>query len=309
MEVPHANHHFIIQCFKDVENGPETETLDIYGFPLDYIDSYLTPALLIRYKSLMDLAEKSVKNDSTYLNRVLRARLPVDFAYLDIALNSGSEKITYLHKNENGYEIRQDMLDYLDRFVKISEQTGAARINERNLRTKAYKEYTLKKLKRAIIKNLAKGRKISICTPYSNKYPIDGVKALTDGLLGDFDFHHNWIGFEAEDMLLIVDFQEDVIISTIGMNFLKAVNSWVFQPEKITIEVSKDGKNYSKISALKGDNSDRNYLIKSIPYIIKFDPVETRYLKIYAKSMKLCPDWHRGFGNPAWIFIDELIVE
>ena len=41
----------------------------------------------------------------------------------------------------------------------------------------------------------------------------------------------------------------------------------------------------------------------------EFDRAKTRYIKIIAESLKTCPDWHRGFGKPSWIFIDEIILE
>jgi hexosaminidase len=89
---------------------------------------------------------------------------------------------------------------------------------------------------------------------------------------------------------------------------LKAVNSWVFLPTNINIESSLDGKNYEFLVSSNGDNSDHHYLVKSIPFVFEFDDIHARYLRITAKSMKTCPEWHRGFGKPSWIFIDEIIV-
>ena len=158
-------------------------------------------------------------------------------------------------------------------------------------------------------KNLAKDADISLKTSPSEKYPVGGAKALVDGLFGDLDFHHNWLGFEGNDMIAVIDLKKTLPVSDVEMNFLKAVNSWVFLPTDIKIEISEDDKNYKKVASVKGDNSDKYYLVKSIPFTIKFDTVNTRFLRITATSMKTCPKWHRGYGNPSWIFIDEVIVE
>ncbi|MEN8153089.1 MAG: DUF4838 domain-containing protein [Acidobacteriota bacterium] len=294
---------------KALDENREEEFLNIYGFPSDYSDSFLTPALLKKYKELMDKAERSVKKDPKYLKRVLRARLPVDFAYLDTALNKNSDEISWLDKKGDNVSIRTDMLEYLDRFVEISGQTGVTRINARNFLTEDYRKYVLDKLKRMIRNNIVKKKNLRSLTKWSDKYPVGGEKALTDGLFGDLDFHNNWLGYEGNDMIVEIDLHKAETISQVSMNFLKAVNSWVFLPVEVVVEVSEDGVNYKKAGSLKGDIKDKNYLVKSVPFNVNIDPVSVQYLRIKAISLKKCPEWHRGFGNPSWIFVDELIVE
>ena len=34
-----------------------------------------------------------------------------------------------------------------------------------------------------------------------------------------------------------------------------------------------------------------------------------RYVKMVAKSIGTCPEWHVGAGQKAWIFCDELVIE
>lgn len=294
---------------KALTANSEKEFLNIYGFPNDYIDSYLTPTLLMQYKDLMDKAEESVKNDSVYLLRVLKTRLPVDFAYLDIALNNDFEDLSYLNKNGENITIRSDMLDYLNRFIEISQLTNTTRINERNFKTEEYKDYVLHKLDMMTRENIAINSSIILKTTPSEKYPVGKEKALTDNLFGDLDFHNNWLGFEGEDMIAVVDLHKPLEVGKVSMNFLKAVNSWVFLPEEIIVEVSKNGQVFHKVGSASGDISDENYLVKSIPFSIQFDPIEAQYIRVTAISLKKCPEWHRGYGNPSWIFIDELIIE
>lgn len=292
-----------------LKNNQEREFLNIYGFPADYYDSYLTPSLLKKYKELMDKAEESVKQDSTYLIRVLRARLPVDFAYLDIALNKNIDDISYIDKKGDSVKIKSDMLEYLDRFVHISMITKTTRINERNFQTEDYKKYVVHKLDMMSKANIAQGKTVKSLTTSSDKYPVGGAKALTDGLFGDLDFHNNWLGYEGNDMIIEIDLHSAKRISQLSMNFLKAVNSWVFLPVEVIAEVSTDGRNYIKVGSIKGDISDENYLVKSVSFIMQFQPIDAQYIRVTATSLKQCPEWHRGFGNPSWIFIDELIVE
>lgn len=304
---------FVRQYFdlmhQNLEKVKETQNLDIYGFPVFYYKAFLTPDLLLTYQSLMDEAEKAVSDDQTILKRVLRTRIPADFAFLDIALNTDNDKVKYIIKQDGRHKIDDKMLAKLDRFVELCQFTGVETINERNLKPADYAAFVKRKLEWQVKENLLKGAKLKSLTEYSPKYPVGGEKAMTDNLLGGLDFRFNWLGYEGNNMVMTADLGETKQFRTLQMNFLKAVESWVFLPEKVTLEISQDGRNFIEVATLSGDNSDRNYLQKSIPFVMEFEPVKARYLRISAISMLTCPEWHRGFGSPSWIFVDEMILE
>jgi len=292
-----------------IKEHQKEEFLNIYGFPSDYFDSYLTPECLNSYRQMMDQAESAAASDSVILNRVWRTRLPVDFAFLDISLNRDTGSLSFFKWEGDKRLLNQEMLDYLDRFTERSIATHTTRINERNFQTDEYRRYVLNKLERMTRNNLAKKAQLNLLTQYSDTYPVGGVEALTDGLLGDLDFHNNWLGFQGHDMIVEIDLGKQTEITGVSANFLKAVNSWVFLPMEFRVEISPDGKTYHKAGSLKGDIFDRNYLVQSVPFHVNFEPVVTRYVRVSAISIKECPEWHRGFGNPSWIFIDELLIE
>ncbi|PLW95299.1 MAG: hypothetical protein C0593_14420 [Marinilabiliales bacterium] len=305
---PHIRKYFTT-THANLAPHAEKEFLNIYGFPADYADSYLTPEMLIQYKSFMDDAEAAVASDSTYLKRVLKTRLPVDFAYLDVAMNTNDEQLSFFSEKDGKKSLKPEMMACLDRLEALSNNHQDIRINERNFKVEDYCIYARNKLEKQTIDNLLKDAIIEIKTPYSDRYPVGGAKAINDGLLGDLDFHNNWLGFHGEDMIVDITFPEKTTFSTIQMNFLKAVNSWVFLPIDVKVEVSDDGENFREIAAQQGDQSDRTYLVKSIPFVFDVGEVSTKHLRVMATSMKECPEWHRGYGNPSWIFVDEVIVE
>jgi hypothetical protein len=37
--------------------------------------------------------------------------------------------------------------------------------------------------------------------------------------------------------------------------------------------------------------------------------MKARYVRMVAKSIGKCPDWHVGAGEKAWIFCDEIVIE
>lgn len=292
----------------DIQEHAAHEFLNIYGFPSDYMDSYLGPDRMLHYLSMMDSAEKAVAYDSLLLNRVKRARLPVDFAYVDIAINHHLEEMPSIIDGPHGKEINPLIVQLLDDLESYAAIDPSIKINERNFKLSDYKAFVLNKLEWQMMPNKLKDADIKIKTIYSDSYPVGGAKALNDELFGALDFHFNWLGFQGEDMVVEVDLLERNQISEIRMNFLKAVNSWIFLPKKISIETSIDGIHYTHISVMEGDTKDQNYLVKSIPFVFNFEAIDMRFLRVTAESLKSCPEWHRGYGKPSWIFIDEIIV-
>ena len=293
---------------REMLKNADKVSLNIYGFPSAYTRSFLKPKLMLYYETLMDNAEKAVADDSVLLRRVQRTRMPVDFAFVDISVNNDFRKMPAIITVDGKKEINPKIIRLLDKLEAFAETDSRIKVSERNFRVKDYKDYALLMLNRKIQSNKLKKAKIEVKTEYSEKYPVGGARALNDNLFGPLDFHTNWLGFEGHDMVVDIDMRKPVEFSEIQMNFLKAVNSWVFLPLDITIEVSADGKNYRLLAEQRGDNSDHSYLVKSVPFDFKFDPVVARYLRVTAKSMKTCPEWHRGYGKPSWIFVDEIIV-
>ena len=41
---------------------------------------------------------------------------------------------------------------------------------------------------------------------------------------------------------------------------------------------------------------------------LKFAPVKARYVRIVASTENVMPDWHPGKGFPAFLFVDEIVV-
>ena len=324
LDVDSLAHHFIYTYYgeaaeyimqyyqltnSELQKHAKSEFLNIYGFPMDYTDSFLAPKLMIAYKELMDKAEMAVADKSIYLDRVKRTRLPVDFAYVDIAINNNYSEMPSIINTENTQEINPIILVLLHNLENYSLSRKDIKVNERQFTLSAYKQYVIQKSEAQLKPNkLLEGAHLDLKTKYSDLYPVGGVKALNDQLFGSLDYHHNWLGFHGEDMILDIDLLEPKDISEIQMNFLQAVNSWVFLPEVLEIEYSNDGMAYKTISVQEGDIAERNYLVKSIPFYLSFDSIKTQYIRITAKSIKTCPEWHRGYGKPSWIFIDEIIV-
>jgi len=287
----------------------DEQVLDIYGFPVYYKDAHLTAELLLKYQQIMDSAELLVAHDSTLLKRVTRVRIPADFAFIDLACNS-SELVQFIaERRSDDSNSNLDIATSLDEFVDNCRKTNITTVNEKNLSPEAYADFTRRNMEWMQKDNKLANADVKCLTNYSPKYPVGGEAALTDKLPGGLHFRFNWLGFEGEDMIIIADLKDEKQCSSISMNFLKDVVSWVFLPEEVVIEISEDGINYTQVARKQFDNSDKNFRVESVPLQLIFPEASARYLKVTALSMKTCPEWHRGFGMPSWIFCDEIILE
>jgi hypothetical protein len=292
-----------------VEANQEKWGLDIYGLPSFYFKTYLTGSLLKNYRNLMDMAEKSVQNDSLYLKIVLRTRSAVDFAYIDYALNAGDPDISFIDKKGADNSLNKNMAAYLDRFISDCRVTGITNIGEEKLTVIEYRDHIMTILNLAVIRNKADGKEIKSLTAFNPRYSNPGVNGLTDGIFGGRHFNSGWLGYEGEDMVVVIDLGKKETIHAVSMNFLRDFVSWIFLPDEVKIELSDNGTNYKKVASISNVITDRRFGVEPVYHNLGFEPKKTRYVKITAQSMKKCPDWHRGSGMPSWIFCDEIIIE
>ncbi len=147
--------------------------------------------------------------------------------------------------------------------------------------------------------------------PYSQNYKANGDNALTDGVLGTENFRDgNWQGYEGVDMIAVIDLGKETEISTISTGFLQSTPSWIFFPPQLEYFISKDGVEFRSIGVLTAPVSP-----KDVDNLVKYYTInlpvkaKTQFVKVVAKNMGSCPEWHPGAGGKAWIFADEIIIE
>jgi sialate O-acetylesterase len=160
------------------------------------------------------------------------------------------------------------------------------------------------------VRHLANGKKIKLTHPYSSRYPAGGDDALVNGIRGSDNFRDgNWQGFEGDDLFAVIDMGEQKEIRSISTGFIQVVNSWAFFPRTVEYAVSQDGQNYQTVATVTNDVPDNQpgNLIKE--FAAKFSDVSARYVRVKAKNIGVCPDWHAGAGGKARLFVDEVVVE
>ena len=143
----------------------------------------------------------------------------------------------------------------------------------------------------------------------SRGYEFNGGPELTDGLTGDTNYKTGrWLGFQGKDLDAAIDLKQPVEISKVSFNTNVVKGDWIMGAAGITVKVSEDGQNFKEVAtkvipSLKQSDKDGIYSQE-----ITFAPVKARYVEVIIKSDKL-PAWHGGAGNPAYLFVDEIIIQ
>ena len=147
------------------------------------------------------------------------------------------------------------------------------------------------------------GKPVNYSPLYHKSYQGQGKGTLTNVIRGTKNFHDGqWLGWLGDDVTLTLDLGETTEVSEVRIGAMDAQSSGIYFPERLTVALSADGKNYREVAA-----QEEPCTIKGKPslkdFVLKFDPQSTRYLQIQLKNVKIPPK-----GGDAWLFIDEILV-
>lgn len=145
--------------------------------------------------------------------------------------------------------------------------------------------------------------------PNSKSYDSTGEFSLVDGIKGTVNHDDGrWKGFNGNDLLATIDMGKVKSFSMVSVGANQNVGAWIFYPTEVLVEVSNDGKNFkaigktqNKVSVKEGGRLTRVFSVKK--------NAKARYVRVTAKNLGVCPKGHGGEGQPAWMFIDEIVVE
>ncbi|TKG96452.1 DUF4838 domain-containing protein [Puteibacter caeruleilacunae] len=285
--------------------------LNIFGNPLVAKHTYLKADLMLQYKSLFDQAEAAVAAHPELLNRVQNARLPIMYAELEIARSNGFEEGgLYIKRHNDVYEPRTEIKNLLDTFIERCNRNKVTKLKEWSTTPDEYLVAYMRLFSKDASRSKAFRKKVDYIIKPNAKYTPNGVKTLTDGVFGSYDFAANWLGYEGKHMEFIVDLDKPTDVHKLSIDFLQGINDWIFLPESVSFYASNDGKKYKLIDEIKNTQPENKKGI--FIHTFKTEPNQTlscKYIKVKAQSILNCPSWHMGAGGPVWIMADELIVE
>lgn len=144
----------------------------------------------------------------------------------------------------------------------------------------------------------------------NENYLGKGSKGLIDRQKGSTNFRtHHWMGFNGGDLEIEIELVDPHSLGSLTFSLLSDQGSWIFLPQMITVQASKDGVEYFEVTkqTLEGTAEGAKPKLEFIK--IPMRETKTKFLKIRITSEEAIPDWHPGKGTAPWLFIDEMLME
>lgn len=140
-------------------------------------------------------------------------------------------------------------------------------------------------------------------------YTAGGPESLVDGISGDVNWKTgNWQSYFDQDFEAVVDLQQEMELSEVGLHVLQDVSPWILYPSEVIVYASDDGIIFRELGRKKPGVPVEMERIETMEILLPVK-VKTRYLKIKAISGGRLPVWHESAGNPSHLFVDEIIVK
>jgi len=154
------------------------------------------------------------------------------------------------------------------------------------------------------ISHLGIDKEITLTNEYSSQYNA----GLGDGRRGTLNHRDNhWQGYHGVNFEATIDLGALTPINEISCSFLQKHSAWIFLPTEVHFQLSKDGNDFFSIKKFKEETiADPSYKVKD--YVSTFSQREARFVKVNAKNIGICPEWHPGSGNRGWLFVDEIVI-
>ncbi|HRY31718.1 MAG TPA: DUF4838 domain-containing protein [Bacteroidales bacterium] len=283
------------------------DRLDIYGSPVWHAQSFLSKEKMEQYNALFDKAELMVAFKPEYLRRVRVARLPIQYATLEIARTDLFGERGWYIKRGAKFVMKKQMKELLDGFHERCRSENIKYLNENGLTVETYYQNTLRFIQVQTEGNLA-FQKAVVCDPLpARKYTHKGPSVLTDGVRGTEDYKIHWLGWEGLDPRITVDLGKADTIKEITVSTLQDPKSWILHPLFMNCYLSEDGEHFTKAGTRTvSSDPEQETIIKEFNFSLK--PVKARYIRLFVTATKSLPSWHPYKGNKSWVFIDEITI-
>lgn len=158
------------------------------------------------------------------------------------------------------------------------------------------------------LRHLGLGMPVHYGKSFSYKWPGAGAKTLSNGLLGSSEYNDGqWQGFEGEDLEAVIDLGAVQKIGSLCATFLQDAGSWIFWPKTVSFALSRDGRSFTPAGGVTACEDVRSSMIKA--FRVEAGGKRARYVRVTGVSVKVCPPDHRAAGSPAWLFVDEVVIE
>ena len=181
----------------------------------------------------------------------------------------------------------KDAADFRERAMAHAEA-----LRERGYTTfKLEDEVGNRPVSRVVENHLARGAKVNYAELWHRRYPANQAATLTDGLLGGWSYGDGrWQGFQS-DVDVVIDLGRVQKVNYVTATFLADPGAWIYLPDRVSVEYSLDGKDFTLAGLLLNENPNGKY----VPFGVSVGQ-DARYIRYHAYRTK------------EWLFTDEILI-
>jgi hypothetical protein len=159
------------------------------------------------------------------------------------------------------------------------------------------------------VKSASTDRPVKLQTAYAPQYPGGGANALTDGNRAAADAQDPaWQGYHGVDLDAVIDLGRSIPVRLISVTFCQNTRAGIYMPAQVEFAVSEAGKDFTVVQEIKPGVP----FTEAGPVIHKVEAtladVTARYLRVRAVNVGKIPEGQPAAGQPAWLFVDEVLV-
>ncbi len=197
--------------------------------------------------------------------------------------------------------------------LKSSEYNTPLKLSENTiLKIKAFKPGWIGSdaVQRTFYKSGIQPDTIYLITYPNPKYKNDGAKTLVNFQLGENNTSNGeWLAYRDYDMEFVVGFKQAKPLKSLYLNAFIDIGAYIFPIKSISAEGSNDGKNFEKITDVNFPDGTESDERGASSFNCDFpESTSFKYYKFTVSNLKKLPSWHRGKGEAAWIFVDEIFL-
>jgi len=284
------------------------DRLDIYGSPVWHAGSVLSAENVADYNRMFDQAEAAVAGEEALLQRVRTARMPLQFAIMEIGKNDLFGPRGWYREEGGNFVLRPEMRGLLEDFNTAGKIAGLRLVNESGFTLEDYYRTTLRFIESRVEGNLAFRKTVSADPSPSPKYAGGDLGVLTNGVQGANDYKVHWLGWEGVDFQIILDLGSPASPARARLATLYDPKSWILHPRRVTCLTSADGLRFEPAGSLTVEGEQQREE-KVREFLFDALPAGVRWLRFEVEGTRHLPAWHPSEGGLSWVFIDEIVVE
>jgi len=139
------------------------------------------------------------------------------------------------------------------------------------------------------------------------QYKGDGAITLYDGKTGSLNFRDGkWLGYRVQPMEAFFYFDKGVTASSVTISSIVDIASYLMPPREIEVWGGDNLKSLHLLKRLQPQQPLKEKPAYATGYDVTFEPTNIKILKVILKPLSKLPPWHKGKGDKAWIFVDEV---